>query len=66
MSSPMTRSMLREQVEDEQARAAYPARPARCDYRLRPAGATYTRSCKRAAGPSGFCWQHADKEEVQS
>ena len=61
--TPMTRKMLREVEEDEQARAAYPPRPARCDYRLvvnEPGTTTlaYTRNCKRPARASGLCWQH--------
>lgn len=67
----MTRSMLRELNEDEQARAAYPPRPERCAYRLVREESTsrYTGQCKRAGRQviySGhtaltrpLCWQHA-------
>lgn len=72
MTSPMTRKMLRELAEDEQARAYYPPKPERCAYRLvRTSGSIgrYLTQCQRAGRQiiySGhtaltrpLCWQHA-------
>lgn len=61
--NPITRKMLREVSEDEQARAAYPPRPARCEARVlvTTTVSRYERACYRPAASGsagGFCWQH--------
>lgn len=74
MSSPMTQRMVRDLNQPD----AYPARPARCAWHLRDAGATYVRTCKRNAKlqvlvdgqpdyyGGGFCRQHARMAEDRS